>query len=87
MNECAIARVLKSGKPRFRDSPNLGIDKSLNLLLYLTSQKIHEFSGLRNKIYRIDAVILMLFESCLAGFLQIYADKILSISIFQAINA
>ena len=71
MNEYAIARVLKSGKPRFRDSPNLGIDKSLNLLLYLTSQKIHEFSGLRNKVYRIDAVIFfanlsdhIIFKQC-----------------------
>ena len=76
MNECAIARGLKSGKPRFRDSPNLGIDKSLNLVLYLTSQKIHEFSGLnttRNKtaldkkstLYRLIRHINVLF--CMAN--------------------
>ena len=47
MNEFVIARGKKSGKPRFSDSPNLGIVKSLNLVLYLTSQKIYEFSGLK----------------------------------------
>ena len=42
----AMDSRLECEKPRFRCSPNLGIDKSPKLKLYLTSQKIHEFSGL-----------------------------------------
>ena len=61
MNECAVARGLKSGKPRFRNSPSLGIVKSLNLVLYLTSWKIHEFSGLigsyQQTIHELTAMI------------------------------
>ncbi len=64
--------IQAGGKSRFlpagrqdRYSPNLGIDKSPNLELNLTSQKIYEFSGLTTPFFHTIPFSLFLYTNSL----------------------